>query len=679
MKRMAALAAFQLSLFLKDRVSDSFFKAYSRLISPDVTEEEVASYPDDPEELFFDKPVLAARCRTLQKLCGDDPIARTAVQLYMLALMEERTLGLLREGLGLADGLTIEAAGRIACRGEETIELSPRLRAAFDRVELLLQADPARDWWKAPFRLDGRLAAWLSGDDAVDRALAPSCQVISPDAPLSSAVLTEPDIRYVSQRLLDSSGFSFVHISGESGSGRQHFARHVAQRLRRQLLVVPFDTVAYDGCLQPEPWRRVLRELLLSPRLLCLTGLDCPAEKRGQRLPALLRQLERELAPFGRPVFLTTPSAVKVTPFLSAPVYAAAIPTPTIPQSAALWREFAASALPDGGAGFPAAGLAAKMTLTAGQIQRIVGLLGCRQPNGPWREQDIFKLCYQVLDDGRYENIRFVDAAYTWDDLYLDTPLKNALQAICAQVEQQGTVLDEWGLRRRYPYGRCVSVLMSGPPGTGKTMTAQVLASRLGLELYKVDLSQIADKYIGETEKRLRQVFDQAEKSNLVLFFDEADALLGKRSEVKEAKDKYANTEVAYLLQRMEEYQGIVLMATNQAGSIDAAFVRRFRYHLVFSLPDEGLRRAIWEAALSGIPSAGLPLDYLAKQFTLSGAQIKNIVLNGAYRAAADGGVLRAEHLIPATFQELQKEGKVLLAGDFGEYGPLLRDFLSGG
>lgn len=180
MKRMAALAAFQLSLFLKDRVSDSFFKAYSRLISPDVTEEEAASYPDDPEELFFDKPVLAARCRTLQKLCGDDPIARTAVQLYMLALMEERTLELLREGLGLADGLTIEAAGRIACREEETIELSPRLRAAFDRVELLLQADPARDWWKAPFRLDGRLAAWLSGDDAVDRALAPSCQVTAP-------------------------------------------------------------------------------------------------------------------------------------------------------------------------------------------------------------------------------------------------------------------------------------------------------------------------------------------------------------------------------------------------------------------------------------------------------------------------------------------------------------------
>ena len=257
--------------------------------------------------------------------------------------------------------------------------------------------------------------------------------------------------------------------------------------------------------------------------------------------------------------------------------------------------------------------------------------------------------------------------------------MKASLRAVCAQVEHQGLVLDEWGLRRRYPYGRCVSVLMSGPPGTGKTMTAQVLASKLGLELYKVDLSQIVDKYIGETEKRLKQVFEQAEKSNMVLFFDEADALLGKRSEVKDAKDKYANTEVAYLLQKMEEYSGIVLMATNQAGNMDSAFLRRFRYHLVFTLPDESMRRRLWGDALAGIPSKHIQLDYLARQFQLSGAQIKNIALNAAYRAAADGGVLRMEHLVQAVFQEFHKEGKVLLSSEFGEYGAMLSDYLKSG
>lgn len=678
MKRLAALAAFKLSLYLKPRVSEEFFKRYSRLISPEVTEEEVADCPTEAEELFFDAPDTAARYRLLQDRCGNDPIALTAVQLYLLALMEERTVDLLREGLGLAEGLTIEAAGRIACPGVESIEAVPELRAAFDRVELLLQADPERDWLKAPFRLDGRLAAWLAGDDTPDRTLERVCTVVPPEEDLPAAVLTEEALRSVTSRLTEAPGFAVVHISGDKGSGRRYFARRAAHTLGKELLAVPFDAVAEDGVLPPRLWRRVLRELLLSDRLLCLSGLDCPAEKRLQRLPPLLRELERTLAPFQRPVFLTTPAAVKVIPFLSAPVFSVAIPQPTILQSARLWRELAAALLPDGGAGFPAESLAAKMTLTAGQMERIVRLLRAQQPHGPWAERDIFRLCYQVLDDGRYENIRFMNSAYNWEDLQLDASLKGTLESVCAQVEHQGQVLDEWGLRRRYPYGRCVSVLMSGPPGTGKTMTAQVLASRLGLELYKVDLSQIVDKYIGETEKRLRQVFDQAEKSNLILFFDEADALLGKRSEVKDAKDKYANTEVAYLLQRMEEYQGIVLMATNQAGSIDAAFIRRFRYHLVFTQPDEALRRQIWADALAGIPAAKLQMDYLARQFQLSGAQIKNIVLNGAYRAAADGGVLRMEHLVRAIYQELQKEGKVLLAGDFGEYGVMLSEFLAG-
>lgn len=673
MKRLAALAAFQLSLFFKPRVSDDFFKTYSRLISPDVTEEEIASYPRQAEDLFFDRPETAARYQTLQILCDHDPIALTAIGLYLLALMEKRTLQLLQEGLGT--GLTIEAAARITFPQEETVDLASRMRAAFDRVELLVQADPDQEWWQAPFHLDGRLAAWLSGDDTPDRTLAGSFTLTAPDTPLFPASFTNPLTAHTAAMLKSSPGFAVVAISGSSGSGRQHFARHTARLLGKELLTVPFHAVGEAVLLRPRPWRQVLRELLLTGRLLCLSNLECPPEQRPARLPALLRQLEQSLSPFGAPVFFTADASVKVIPFLTCPVFPVAIPHPTISQSAQLWRELSGAYL-SGAAAFPADSLAAKMSLTPGQMERIIQLLRFQQPSGPWAERDLFKLCYQVLDDGRYENIRFVDTAYTWADLQLEPPLKAALQAICDQVAQQGLVLDEWGLRRRYPYGRCVSVLMSGPPGTGKTMTAQVLSAQLGLELYKVDLSQIVDKYIGETEKRLRQVFDQAEKSNMILFFDEADALLGKRSEVKDAKDKYANTEVAYLLQRMEEFQGIVLMATNQAGSIDAAFVRRFRYHLVYSLPNEELRRKIWADALSGIPSAGIQHTYLSRQFQLSGAQIKNIVLNGAYRAAAEGGLLRMEHLVRAIFQELQKEGKVLLSSDFGEYGGMLNEFL---
>lgn len=677
MKRLAALASFKLSLFLIPRVNDAFFKQYSRLISDDVTREELDDCPEEPEALFCDRPELAVRYRRLYDVCGGDPVALTAIQLYLLAQMEERTLNLLREGLGLSGGLTIEAAGRLTAPETETIEMMRELRRAFERIEILLQADPREEAVKAAFRLDGRLAGWLMGDDVPDSLL--RAEVERGERELPNAVLTGEQIEKTIAMLKTQKGFSMIHISGEGDSGRRFFARQVARGLGRELLLVPFDAVVEDGVVKLTAWRRLLRELVLSDRLLCLYGLRCPSSKRAERLPVLLRQLERDLAPFGTTVFLTTQEDIKVTPFVKYPVCSVRIPKPTISQSARLWREFACREFFEQGAQFPAEGLASKMTLTAGQMEKIIRMLKFQHPEAPWEEREIFKLCYQVLDDGRYENIRFVDTAYTWDDLQLQESLKKSLQAVCAQVEHQGLVLDEWGLRRRYPYGRCVSVLMSGPPGTGKTMTAQVLASRLGLELYKVDLSQIVDKYIGETEKRLKQVFDQAEKSNMVLFFDEADALLGKRSEVKDAKDKYANTEVAYLLQRMEEYQGIVLMATNQVGNMDSAFVRRFRYHLVFTLPDESMRKRLWQDALEGIPAEGIQMDYLARQFEVSGAQIKNIALNGAYRAATDGGILRMVHLVQAIFQEFQKEGKVVLASEFGEYGMMLSDYLSGG
>lgn len=674
MKRLAALAALKLSFFLRPRVNEGFFKQYSRLIASDVTREELESLDECPEVLFQDRPELAERYRRLYDLCEEDPVAVSAVQLYLLAQMEERTVSLLKEGMGLSNGLTIEGAGRITWPEREVIEMAPVLRRGFERVEILLQADPMAEPLKAPFRLDGRLAAWLGGDDVPDRSLRAE---VAGGERLAEAVLTGEQISETVHLLERGNGMSVIHVSGETGSGRKHFVRHVARELGRELLLVPFDAVGADCVLDIHAWRRVLRELLLTDRMLCLYDLRCPAQKRGERLPVLLRQIEKDLAGMDRPVFLTTEGGIKTVPFMNCPVHVVQVPRPTIHQSERIWKELARTYL--GTENFPARGLAAKMVLTAGQMEKIVRMLQFRNPAGPWQEREIFRLCYQVLDDGRYENIRFVDTAYTWDDLQLEEPLKRTLQAVCAQVEHQGLVLDEWGLRRRYPYGRCVSVLMSGPPGTGKTMTAQVLASKLGLELYKVDLSQIADKYIGETEKRLKQVFDQAEKSNMVLFFDEADALLGKRSEVKDAKDKHANTEVAYLLQRMEEYQGIVLMATNLAGNMDSAFSRRFRYHLVFTLPDENMRRKLWQDALAGIPSQGIQIEYLARQFELSGAQIKNIALNAAYRAAADEGVLYMAHLVQAVFQEFQKEGKVMLSSEFGEYAAMLSDYLSDG
>ncbi len=655
-------------------MDEAFFLYYSAILSGEMTEEELQGISDLPEDLFFDRPDMAARYRRLYEHCEENRLALLAISLYFLALLDERSLALLREGLGLREGLTMEAVGQIALRGHETICYIPELREAFGYIDILLQADPATDWLKSPFQLDGRLAAYLRGDDSIDPSLARHCLVHSPyeeNLPppcFTAALLTEHAAMLQSAR-----GFRVVSISGERHSGRRFLAKHLAASLRRPLLEVPLSFLIEQGTLQQTRWRKVLRELMLSERLLLLTEL--PVEEL--RLPEMLRELVRDAEGLGRLMFVTGQKKAKVLPFLDCYVQSIAIPEPSILESARLWETFAAQYLTEPAA-LPAMELAAKMTLTAGQIARTVQLLSEQSPKGPYEARDIFRLCYQVLDDGKYENIRFVATNYTWDDLKLEPQLKEKIRAICGQVEHQGLVLDSWGLRRKFPYGRCVSVLFSGPPGTGKTMAAQVLSSQLGLELYQVDLSQIVDKYIGETEKRLGQVFDQAEKSNMILFFDEADALLGKRSEVKEAKDKYANTEVSYLLQRIEEYSGITIMATNQAGNMDPAFLRRFRYHLVFTPPNESLRRDLWEDVLGGIPSEGIAWEYLPRQFELTGAQIKNIALNAAYQAARSGGILRMAHLVQAIFEEQQKEGKILLTSDFGEYGILLSDYLNG-
>ena len=220
--------------------------------------------------------------------------------------------------------------------------------------------------------------------------------------------------------------------------------------------------------------------------------------------------------------------------------------------------------------------------------------------------------------------------------------------------------MDEWNLRTIYPYGRGVSLLMVGPPGTGKTMSANAIAGELSLPLYQVNLANVVDKYIGETEKKLEKAFSFAEKNNVILFFDEADALFGVRSEVHDSKDRYANNEVAYLLQRMESFDGIVLMASNIKGNIDPAFMRRIRYVANFEKPDEEMRKQIWKGCLKDtVPCKDIDVDYLASQFdNHTGSVIKTVFLNACVLACEDGE-LTMKHIIHAIKQEAEKENAV--------------------
>jgi SpoVK/Ycf46/Vps4 family AAA+-type ATPase len=253
-------------------------------------------------------------------------------------------------------------------------------------------------------------------------------------------------------------------------------------------------------------------------------------------------------------------------------------------------------------------------------------------------------------------------------------------------------VLDDWGFDGKLSLGKGVTALFAGPSGTGKTMAAEVIASALGLDLYKIDLSGIVSKYIGETEKNLDRIFTAAENANAILFFDEADALFGKRSEVHDSHDRYANIEISYLLQKMEQYEGIAILATNLRQNLDDAFVRRLAFTVHFPFPDQADRRRIWAGIWpSATPVADeVDFDFLSNQFKLSGGNIKNVALSAAFLAASEcearpndsegrGGQVTMAHLFHATQREYQKMGKVLSAAElYGSRVDTRPDFLSG-
>jgi SpoVK/Ycf46/Vps4 family AAA+-type ATPase len=267
-----------------------------------------------------------------------------------------------------------------------------------------------------------------------------------------------------------------------------------------------------------------------------------------------------------------------------------------------------------------------------------------------------------------------VEAHLTWDDLVLPQDQLAQLRDLCDQARYSHLVYDQWGFGRKLP-ARDLNALFSGPPGTGKTMAAGIIAAELGLDLYKIDLSQVVSKYIGETEKNLHRIFQAAEHSNAVLFFDEADTLFGKRTQVKDAHDRYANVEVGYLLQQMEEYDGVALLASNLPANIDEAFLRRLKFSIEFPFPDEPDRLLIWQNFFPpAVPvSTDIDFPFLARQFKLAGGNIKNIALSAAFLAAARDEPLSMRHIILAAHREYQKMGKMSLEAEFGQYYRLVK------
>jgi ATPase family associated with various cellular activities (AAA) len=285
--------------------------------------------------------------------------------------------------------------------------------------------------------------------------------------------------------------------------------------------------------------------------------------------------------------------------------------------------------------------------------------------DGSELEQALWRACRLRARSRATGLASVIEPRRKWDDLVLPERLLRQLQELATQVAQRPVVYEHWGFGERLGRARGITALFAGPSGTGKTMAAEVLAGALGVDLQRIDLAGVVDKYIGETEKHLRAIFDAAERSGALLFFDEADALFGKRSDVRDSHDRYANIEVDYLLQRMEDYPGLAVLATNRKSSLDAAFTRRLRFVMDFPFPDVVARRRIWQGALpAAAPTQDLDLDVIAR-LELSGGSITTVAVNAAFAAAATGVPVGMAQIAHAARDELIKLERLIRDSEF--------------
>lgn len=517
--------------------------------------------------------------------------------------------------------------------------------------------------------LDARAAAYLLGYDAIDEALRPHAELIAP-SPDAIALPADLTAQLKSLAALPPTALPdpVIQLTGRTSLEQQPIALALARASNLNLLVV--NLPALIGAL-PLETALVLaqREAALQPAALFLPALNQLKPEQAEQFR--LRLGRHRFAPL---IFLGAEGGAFAWPGLSI-----ALPAPDFEQRVKLW----AQVLGADAQAFEAASLeklAGKFKLSTRQIADAAraarGAARWRTPAQPALTiEDLYAAARSQSTPILNDLARKIAPHYTWRDIVLPPDTQQHLIEMCACVEHRHIVYDQWGFERKLALGKGLMALFAGDSGTGKTMAADILAGALGLDLYKIDLSGVVSKYIGETEKNLSSIFHEAQSSNAILFFDEADALFGKRSEVKDAHDRYANIETAYLLQKMEEYEGVVILATNLKMNLDEAFMRRMHFVVDFPLPEESDRRRIWQSMLPAeLPlSPDVDLDFMARKFKIAGAHIRNIALSAAFLAAANGQVVTMAHLIQATRREFQKVGRLITNSDFEQYFDLVK------
>lgn len=466
-------------------------------------------------------------------------------------------------------------------------------------------------------------------------------------------------------------------IEGAHGVGKKQAAAAVCQALGLSLLVADLPLLAKQNRCTQKILRDLTREAILNNAVLLFTGIEF-FYKNDEQSVLSLYAIDKTIAEIPGLVFMSSCKSSASESGRKKPLIRVSLPIQNYDLRKTIWQSALAQASIKVESGVIEE-LANQFQFTRGQIEDAVKQLSYLKlvENNSTTETSrelVYRACRDQNSSQLGELAKKLTPVYTWDDIIISAERLAQLKEICDQARLHHAVMETWGFGKKLQRGQGLSVLYSGPSGTGKSMAAEIIASDLGLDLYQVDLSGIVSKYIGETEKNISHVFDEAQQSNSILFFDEADALFGKRTEVKDSHDRYANIEINYLLQRIEEYSGIVILATNMRGHLDDAFTRRLRISIDFPFPDSQQRQQIWQKVFP--PKAPLSddidLKFLADRFKLSGGNIKNAALIGAFAAAKDKQKIAMKHIIFGIKREFQKIGKICTKSDFGKYYPIV-------
>ena len=500
-----------------------------------------------------------------------------------------------------------------------------------------------------------RVCSWLYGEDALPYELTTGCEFFEGRGQAVEFLQYKEQLAQL-QRLLDMEDCPVIVLEGKSGSGRRQLVRKVMAERKESILFADYETMT-QAQQSRERIEALFLEGILRDCAVCIYGCyDSEAMKD------ILRKGRH------KPLLLTTDQTYGKQLSSKYRVFRLTMSQPAVQDKIAFWTHFLTAR---GIEGIDPAELSNKYLLNAGEIDRILDYactLAASFGREQVQEQDILMAIRKKNSTALGTFAELLQMKAGWDDLIVEAQVRTQLQYICNRIIYKNVVGSEWGFARKAAYGKGTCALFYGPPGTGKTMAAQVLANELGLDLYRIDISQMISKYIGETQKNISELFDRAKDSNALLFFDEADAFFAKRTEVSDSNDRNANAEVAHLLQRLEGYEGISILATNLNENIDNAFKRRINYMVHFQLPDKETRRIFWNRMIPAEApmDAGLDLEYFADHFEISGSEIKECVFHAAYMAASEGLPIENRHIIEALKLCMGKYGKILTKDDFG-------------